>query len=85
MTVRILTDNSVYELDQRRGAIRRVSGTEPPTECFAPDGDWKRFRALSFLEIGRRVQVVWPDDAPHDVTVLSVVRDVQELNQEESP
>jgi hypothetical protein len=36
----VTTLNSVYELDLR-GRARRVTGLNPPTLCFTPDGHWQ--------------------------------------------
>lgn len=88
MSVRFYTEtHSVYEVEfalgpdgePRGGRIRRESGRTPPTECFAPDGTWHGFHAISLLQEGHPVSIMWPPDAPHDATVTSYVTRIEEL------
>lgn len=58
------TRNSVFEVDPDARRVRRVSGVNPPTEHFAPDGDWKVCTDATEVEHpagGAVLVVTWPD------------------------
>ena len=54
----IETRNSTYEIDYDSSRIRRVIGKNPPTESFAPDGEWKTFQEIEECLGG--LIVIWP-------------------------
>lgn len=60
MSVQFKTENSTYEIDYMRYRVRRVSGTNPPTERFAPDGSWKPYDEIK-MTIHGALFFVWPD------------------------
>lgn len=60
MTTKIVTNNSVYEVDEGRRMIRRVEGVNPPTAKFTPDGEWRAYDSIGNWFPGRKV-VLWPD------------------------
>jgi hypothetical protein len=62
------TKNSVYEIDKLGMMIRRVSGVNPPTDRFAPNGDWKPYSYISPIHIGLNVNVVWPNGSDYERT-----------------
>lgn len=49
MTLRISTNNSVYELDLDNNRVRRVRGSNPPTQNFREDGLWHRITAADMV------------------------------------
>jgi hypothetical protein len=54
------TVNSVYEIDEENKKARRLSGQNPPTEHFDPEGEWHDFDGLHRLANGG-VVFYWPD------------------------
>lgn len=59
MTTPFKTRNSSYEIDYEEKVIRRISGENPPTNHFSPDGDWKRYSSVVPCMGGLLVE--WPD------------------------
>jgi hypothetical protein len=53
------TTGSLYEIDKPNNRIRRVSGEKPPTPRMAADGTWRTYQALSPLQVGAQVLIVW--------------------------
>jgi hypothetical protein len=58
--MKIKTENSVYEIDYIRYRVRRISGTNPPTPRFAPDGEWKSYQDIR-PTIGGSLFFQWTD------------------------
>lgn len=56
---KIITLNSVYEIDREAKRVRRVSGDNPPTRHFDPDGEWKSYMTTS--EFAGGIWFIWPD------------------------
>lgn len=59
MTTTFRTQNSTYEVDYDNKKIRRISGVNPPTAHFAPDGEWKDYSLI--LPHGSRLMIFWGD------------------------
>jgi hypothetical protein len=58
---------SVYEVDQKEQRIRRLGGPDDPQPRQGDDGEWKAYRSISPIELGRCVLVCWPTGTPlHD-------------------
>lgn len=62
MTTLYHTANSVYEVDEEARRVRRVYGDNPPTDRFAPEGEWKTFQSVS--EAAGGLVFTWPSDGP---------------------
>jgi hypothetical protein len=37
------TEHETYEIDYVRYRVRRITGSNPPTPRFTPDGEWKQY------------------------------------------
>jgi hypothetical protein len=62
---RFWTENSLYEVDHARYAIRRLAGRSAPTPRQARDGEWQTYEEISRIEIDLPVLVTWrTDDTP---------------------
>lgn len=55
------TKNSTYAVDEENNLIRRVSGNNPATSRFQPEGEWKEM-VVAALGTGNRLWIQWPDD-----------------------
>lgn len=71
----LTTRNSLYELDAPAKRIRRVRGANPPTKHFTPNGEWKPFESIHYVEEGWTPAVLWGDNT---ATTLSVVESITE-------
>jgi hypothetical protein len=80
--IRFYTENSEYEVQPDTpgpgGEVRRVTGNRPATGCFAPEGEWKRYLAMSFIQEGHPVQILWSEEAPRAATITSFVTRIEE-------
>ena len=52
---------SVYQVDEAGKRVRRLSGTNAPTQRQGADGEWKEFVSVDVLvtAIGRRLWIDW--------------------------
>lgn len=60
----ITESGSIYDaelLEGRSGRIRRLTGTNAPTDRQGPDGEWKDFFHLSPVLVGGGVLICWND------------------------
>lgn len=78
---------SSYEIDQENKKVRRLYGKLPSTDRQGQDGEWKSYKDLSDLTIGKPVVIVW-DYATEDSgdilaksTVTSLLLEI--VNQEQ--
>ena len=53
---------SVYEVDEERRRIRRLSGTHEPTVNQGEDGEWQSYLKTSPIKKGQGVLIVWRID-----------------------
>jgi hypothetical protein len=72
------TENSTYEVDAARSRIRRLHGTNPPTERLAPDGEWKTYEELRVYFSGGLL-VVWPLDPTDQLSDCTVTSPIERL------
>lgn len=72
------TANSSYEFDTVGKLVRRVGGTNEPTDRFREDGDWHRYEAITAPVLGQSMCINWPDGQPalRDNTVTSAVQSI---------
>ena len=50
---------SIYECDEERRRIRRLSGTHEPTPNQGEDEEWQSYLKTSPIEVGQGVLIVW--------------------------
>jgi hypothetical protein len=77
LVIRYQTLNSVYEVDEKEGQIRRVSGVADPTQRMGVDGVWQPFKGVT--ETDGVLVIVWPwlnDDGSTPLTITSKVTKV---------
>lgn len=56
---------SMYEVNQDKMQVRRVSGMRAGTERVGNHGNWKAYREISNpIVVGQPVLIVWTDDVP---------------------
>lgn len=67
---------SIYQVDEENKRIRRITGKTPPHRTFAPDGKWKPFEEITFIEVGLSACIKWPE-AVGGSTITSVVREIR--------
>ena len=53
--IRFITRNSIYEIDEDRQRVRRLWGTNPPTENFSRGGAWREYEHFVLLPGGQAV------------------------------
>lgn len=54
-----VTSNSTYEVEHDLSRIRRLVGSSNPTPRQGKDGEWRTYEAISPIEIGTIVLIVW--------------------------
>jgi len=72
------TNNSTYEVDGME--IRRISGTNPPTNHFSPDGEWKTFKDISSIQINYPVWISWLDGKYTQTSVVQFIEIQDPMN-----
>ena len=60
---------SLYEHDEENFAIRRLIGVADPTPRQGNDGEWRTYKSLSSIEIGKSVVIVWNMEVESDLYV----------------
>lgn len=69
--IRFETKNSVYEIDEDRQRVRRLSGANTPTENFGSDGEWRGYEHWVLLPGGQAL--FYFDDERATITTPGVV------------
>lgn len=66
MTIKFVTETgSTYEVDYESMRIRRLNGTNTPTNRQGHDGEWKAFVKLDRVEVGTSAFIFWdPETTP---------------------
>lgn len=59
---KFLTESgSVYQVDDERNLIRRLSGSNDPTPRQGPDGEWKHFHKLRDDLVPGAIVIFWDE------------------------
>jgi hypothetical protein len=69
--IRFETKNSVYEIDEDRQRVRRLSGANAPTENFGGDGEWRGYEHWVLIPGGWAL--FYFDDERFTITTPGVV------------
>lgn len=69
----VRTENSAYEFDQEQKLMRRLAGTNDPTNPLYPDGEWRPYDRIEYLAVGHRALIVYPSGKGK---LVSTVRDI---------
>ena len=76
MIQRILTENSMYEVDRDNGLVRRVLGMNPTTEYIGTEGVWRPYHSAEI--VGDLLVIIWgynPDKGALETTITSPVQE----------